>query len=73
LEFAMHRPGDEHQQYSNLTVDLVRRYATNFDGACAWALPGKGTVGVGADARAVDRQFVSGDYFSMLGVRPWSR
>jgi putative ABC transport system permease protein len=63
-------PGDEHQQYSNLTVDLVRRYATNFDGVCAWALPGKGTVGVGADARVVDRQFVSGDYFSMLGVRP---
>jgi putative ABC transport system permease protein len=63
-------PGDEHQQYSNLTVDEVRRSATNFDGVCAWAFPGKGTVGVGADARTVDRQFVSGDYFSTLGVRP---
>jgi predicted permease len=63
-------PGDEHQQYSNVTVDQVRRYATSFDGVCAWAFPGKGTVGVGADARMVDRQFVSGDYFSTLGVRP---
>ena len=62
--------GEEHQQYSNLTVDQVRRYATNFDGVCAWAFPGKGTLGVGADARTVDRQFVSGDYFSTLGVRP---
>jgi ABC-type antimicrobial peptide transport system permease subunit len=63
-------PGDEHQQYSNLTVDQVRRYATNFDGVCAWALPGKGIVGVGADAVMVDRQFVSGDYFPTLGVPP---
>ena len=63
-------PGDEHQQYSNVTVDQVRRYATNFDGVCAWAFPGKGIVGIGADARMVDRQFVSGDYFSTLGVRP---
>jgi putative ABC transport system permease protein len=63
-------PGAEHQQYSNLTVDQVRRYATNFDGVCAWALPGKGTVGDGTDVRMVDRQFVSGDYFSTLGVRP---
>jgi putative ABC transport system permease protein len=62
-------PGDEHQQYSNRTVDQVRKYATNFDGVCAWALPGKGIVGVGADERMVDRQFVSGDYFSTLGVR----
>ena len=43
-------PGDEHQQYSNLTVDQVRRYATNFDGVCAWAFPGKGIVGIGATA-----------------------
>jgi putative ABC transport system permease protein len=63
-------PGDEHQQYSNASVDQIRRYATSFDGVCAWALPGKGTLGVGADARVVDRQFVSGDYFSTLGVRP---
>src|SRR6266850_6684577 len=33
--------GDEHQQYSNLTVDQIRRYATNFDGVCAWAYPGR--------------------------------
>jgi putative ABC transport system permease protein len=63
-------PGDEHQQYSNASVDEIRRYATSFDGVCAWALPGKGTLGAGADARVVDRQFVSGDYFSTLGVRP---
>jgi putative ABC transport system permease protein len=63
-------PGDEHQQYSNSTVDQVRRYATAFDGVCTFAFPGRGTVGVGREARAVDRQFVSGDYFSMLGVRP---
>src|SRR5262249_59961658 len=62
--------GDEHQQYSNRTLDEIRRYATNFDGVCAWAFPGKGSVGVGPDARVVDRQFVSGEYFSVLGVRP---
>jgi putative ABC transport system permease protein len=62
--------GDEHQQYSNLTVDQIRRYATDSDGVCAWAFPGNGTVEVGAQARVVDRQFVSSDYFSMLGVRP---
>ena len=62
--------GDEHQQYSNRTVDQIRTYVTSFDGVCAWAFPGKGTVGVGVDARIVDRQFVSGEYFSMLGVRP---
>src|SRR3954467_10043542 len=37
-------PGEEHRQYSNLTVDQIRKYATNFDGVCAWALPGKGIV-----------------------------
>ncbi len=63
-------PGDEHQQYSILTVEQVRKYATNFNGVCAWATPGKGILGVDADARMVDRQFVSGDYFSTLGVRP---
>ncbi len=63
-------PGDENQQYSILTVEQVRRYATSFDGVCAWATPGKGILGVDGDARMVDRQFVSGDYFETLGVRP---
>jgi putative ABC transport system permease protein len=63
-------PGDENDQYSNLTVDEIRKYADRFDGVCAWALPGKGTFGLGADSRTIDRQFVSGEYFSLLGVRP---
>jgi predicted permease len=62
--------GGEHQQFSNWTVDEVRRYADRFDGICSWAFPAKGTVGVGSDAHTVERQFVSGDYFSVLGVRP---
>jgi hypothetical protein len=51
------RPGDEHQQYSILTVEQIRRYATTFEGVCAWATPRKGILGVDADARMVDRQF----------------
>jgi putative ABC transport system permease protein len=64
--------GDEHQQYSNLMLDAIRKHAASFDGVCAWAwaFPGKGTVGAGPDPRVVDRQFVSGEYFAMLGVRP---
>src|SRR5689334_6013672 len=59
-------PGDENDQYSNRTVDEIRKLADHFDGICAWALPGKGTFGVGADVRTIDRQFVSGEYFSLL-------
>jgi predicted permease len=62
--------GDEHQQYSNRTVDRLREFATDFDGVCSWAFPGRGMLGAGPDGRVVDRQFVSGDYFRMLGVRP---
>jgi predicted permease len=62
-------PGDDHQQYSDLTVDQVRRSATSFDGVCAWALPGKGRLAVSGDILVVDRQFVSGDYSATLGVR----
>jgi len=61
-------PGDENQQYSNRTVERVREHAGDFDGVSAWAFPGKSTIGTGPDARDIDRQFVSGEYFPMLGV-----
>jgi predicted permease len=61
---------DDAQQFSNSVVDRIREYATDFDGVCAWSFPGKGTLGAGPDALSVDRQFVSGDYFGTLAVRP---
>jgi hypothetical protein len=34
-------PGRDSQQYSNSTVDQIRRSATSFDGVCAWASRGE--------------------------------
>ncbi|HEV2983146.1 MAG TPA: ADOP family duplicated permease [Vicinamibacterales bacterium] len=62
-------PG-ETEQYSHSVLDEIRRYGGAFDGAFAWSLGGKSILGFGATTETVEHQFVSGDYFLTLGVRP---
>ncbi len=56
------------QQYSYSTFDAIRRHAPAFDGALAWA--GLGTMSLTHDGSSeiVGDGFVSGDYFTTLGV-----
>jgi hypothetical protein len=58
------------RQYSYATFDRIRAHRTVFDGALAYT-DCCGTVSVESrgGVRAADRQFVSGDFFTTLGVR----
>ncbi|HEV3062155.1 MAG TPA: ABC transporter permease [Vicinamibacterales bacterium] len=60
----------ETEQYSYSVFEQVRRYGGAFDGAIAWSLGGKSVLAFGASTESVEHQFVSGDYFSTLGVQP---
>jgi hypothetical protein len=62
-------PG-ETEQYSYSVFEQVRRYSQAFDGALAWSLGGRSILNSGGITETVEHQFVSGDYFSTLGVRP---
>ena len=63
------RPGTERTN-GYTTFDASRRHAAAFDGAMAWSLGGTSLVAYGGETGAVEHHFVSGDYFSTLGVRP---
>jgi predicted permease len=54
-------------QFSYALFEQVR-HLEQFDGAVAWNAGGTLTLGDGADAQPVEDQFVSGEYFSTLGV-----
>src|SRR4029453_4601788 len=54
-------------QFSYALFEQVR-HLEQFDGAVAWNAGGTLTLGDGADTQPVVDQFVSGEYFSMLGV-----
>lgn len=56
------------QQYSYATFDAIRRHAPLFDGALAWAGLGKMSLTHGGASEVVYDAFVSGDYFTTLGV-----
>ena len=57
--------------YSYATFDQIRRHSDAFDGAIAYGnCCGKSTLKINGEMQAVDRQFVSGDFFTALGVRP---
>jgi predicted permease len=56
--------------YSYSVLDQIRRYGGAFDGVLAWSLGGKSVLGFNGGSETVEHQFVSGDYFSTLGVRP---
>jgi putative ABC transport system permease protein len=55
-------------QFSYTLFEQVR-HLEQFDGAVAWNAGGTLTLGDGADTQPVVDQFVSGEYFSTLGVR----
>ena len=56
------------QQYSYSTFDAIRRHAQAFDGAIAWAGLGKMSLTHDGASEIVYDGFVSGDYFTTLGV-----
>jgi predicted permease len=56
-------------QYGYATFDQIRRHGQAFDGALAYtSCCGKSALTLGAETEMVDRQFVSGDFFTSLGV-----
>jgi hypothetical protein len=58
------------EQYGYATLEQIRHHGAAFDGALAWSLGGKSMLTYGDAAESVEHHFVSGDYFSTLGVRP---
>jgi putative ABC transport system permease protein len=61
---------EESEQYGYTTFEQIRRHGEAFDGALAWSLGGKSVLTHGGETETVEHHFVSGDYFSTLGVRP---
>ena len=61
---------DQAEQYGYTTFEQIRRHGEAFDGALAWSLGGKSVLTHGGETDTVEHHFVSGDYFSTLGVRP---
>ena len=57
----------EDTQFSYALLEQLRRL-DQFDGATAWNVGSKGTLTIAGDTRTVDTQFVSGEYFNLLGV-----
>ena len=57
-------------QFGYATFEQIRRHGEAFDGALAWSLGGKSMLTYGDATETVEHHFVSGDYFSTLGVRP---
>ena len=57
--------------FSYATFDQIRRHGQAFDGALAFSNSGgKSTLTIAGEPVAVDRFFVSGDFFDTLGVSP---
>ena len=55
--------------YSYATFDQIRRHGDLFDGAIAYGnCCGKSTLRIDGETQTVDDQFVSGDFFTTLGV-----
>jgi putative ABC transport system permease protein len=61
---------DSRQQYSYATFDQIRQHTDIFDGALGYTdCCGTAILNVGSENQSADRQFVTGDFFSTLGVR----
>ncbi len=56
------------EQYSYATFAAIRRHAQSFDGAIAWAGIGTMSLTREGSSEVVHDGFVSGDYFTTLGV-----
>ena len=61
-------PSLSQQHYSFATFDQIRQHIPTFDGALAWAGPGRFTLSDQSNPQAVDGIFVSDDFFATLGV-----
>jgi putative ABC transport system permease protein len=61
-------PAETQQIFSRSTLDQIRQHGQAFDGALAWSLIGPESLTFGAQTWTVESQFVSGDFFTMLGV-----
>jgi putative ABC transport system permease protein len=58
------------QQYSYATLDQIRQHSDIFDGALGYTdCCGTAVLNLGGENQSADRQFVSGDFFTTLGVR----
>ncbi len=67
---AMRSGGSYRPQFSFATFESIQRYSDFIAGALAFTdCCGKSIAAIGDDLQAVDRQYVSGDFFSTLGVR----
>jgi putative ABC transport system permease protein len=54
--------------YSYATFDQIRQHGQSFDGALAWVW--SSILTIGPEAQTVSTQWVSGDFFTLLGVPP---
>jgi putative ABC transport system permease protein len=61
---------EQTEQYGYATFEQIRRHGEAFDGALAWSLGGKSILKYGDETEPVEHHFVSGDYFTTIGVRP---
>jgi putative ABC transport system permease protein len=58
------------QQYSYATLDQIRQHRDIFDGALGYTdCCGTAILNLGGGNHPADRQFVSGDFFTTLGIR----
>ena len=56
------------ESFNYLMFDRIRQL-NQFDGVLAWSLPGPATLTDASETQPVERFYVSGDYFSTLGVQ----
>src|SRR5262245_50197605 len=56
------------ESFNYLMFDQIRQL-DQFDGVLAWSLPGPATLTYASETQPVERFYVSGDYFSTLGVQ----
>jgi putative ABC transport system permease protein len=65
------RNGDRRAPFNYATFDQIRRHGEAFDGALAYGnCCGKGTLTIAGEPTTIEDLYVSGDFFSTLGVAP---
>jgi putative ABC transport system permease protein len=61
-------PQEGEDEYSVNTYEEIRGHAQTFDGALAWSFADRSALTYAGESQSVDTQYVSGDFFSTLGV-----
>ena len=65
------RNGDRRAPFNYTTFDQIRRHGEAFDGALAYGnCCSKGTLTIAGEPATIEDLYVSGDFFSTLGVAP---